>query len=90
MPKSPARAASGGHRKLIAFDDETWMALDVLARDRMSTIQELADEAFADLLKKHHRPVHLRAALKQSATAAPSEPSRSAPARQKPRRARRA
>jgi uncharacterized protein with von Willebrand factor type A (vWA) domain len=33
------------------------------------TFQELADEAFADLLKKHGRPVDLRAALRKSAGA---------------------
>jgi hypothetical protein len=53
-------------RKLIAFDPETSSALKLLASDRMMTLQELADEAFADLLKKHNRPVSLRAALKQS------------------------
>src|SRR5438876_191884 len=41
--------------------------LDVLARDRLASFQELADEAFRDLLRKHHRPVGLRAALKASA-----------------------
>jgi hypothetical protein len=35
----------------------------------MMTFQELADEAFADLLKKHGRPVDLRAALRRSAGA---------------------
>jgi len=65
-----AKPTDGGdRRKLIAFDDETLQALDLLARDRMSTIQELADEAFADLLKKHGRPSDLRAALRQSAAA---------------------
>ena len=39
-------------RKLIAFDAETWHALQLLARDTMKDIQELADEAFADLLRK--------------------------------------
>jgi hypothetical protein len=29
--------------------------------------QELADEAFRDLLRKHDRPVDLKAALRQSA-----------------------
>jgi hypothetical protein len=53
-------------RKLVEFDAETWAALDVLARDRMSSFQELADEAFRDLLSKHHRPVGLRAALRES------------------------
>ena len=39
-------------RKLIEFDDDTFDKLKQLARDRMGTLQELADEAFADLLKK--------------------------------------
>lgn len=56
--------------KRVQIDDETWAALDLLARDRMMSFQELADEAFADLLKKHGRPVDLRAALKKSAGAA--------------------
>ena len=55
--------------KRVQFDDETWAALDVLARDRMATFQELADEAFADLLRKHGRPTDLRSALRQSAGA---------------------
>jgi hypothetical protein len=42
--------------KRIQFDDETWNALDVLAKDRMQDFQELADEAFSDLLRKHGRP----------------------------------
>lgn len=53
--------------KRVNIDDETWVALDLLARDRMATFQELADEAFADLLKKHGRPVDLKAALRRSA-----------------------
>jgi hypothetical protein len=42
-----------GVRRRISFDAGTWFALDKLAKDRMSTIQELAEEAFRDLLKKH-------------------------------------
>jgi hypothetical protein len=53
--------------KRVNIDDETWMALDLLGRDRMATFQELADEALADLLKKHGRPVDLKAALRRSA-----------------------
>jgi predicted DNA-binding ribbon-helix-helix protein len=53
--------------KRVIFDRETWNALDLMARDRMMTLQELADEAFRDLLKKHGRPTDLRSALKQSA-----------------------
>jgi hypothetical protein len=55
--------------KRVQIDDETWAALDLLARDRMMTFQELGDEAFADLLKKHGRPVGLKAALRKSAGA---------------------
>ena len=55
-------------RKLIAFDEDTFDKLRQLARDRMATFQELADEAFADLLKKHGIPVDLRDALRKSAT----------------------
>jgi hypothetical protein len=55
--------------KRVNIDDETWAVLDLLARDRMATFQELADEAFADLLKKHGRPVDLKAALRKSAGA---------------------
>ena len=33
-------------RRRIEFDGETWHALDRLAKDRMQTLQELADEAF--------------------------------------------
>ena len=55
-------------RKLIAFDDDTFDKLKQLARDRMGTIQELADEAFADLLRKHGIPVDLKDALRKSAS----------------------
>jgi hypothetical protein len=52
--------------KRVQFDQETWNALDLLARDSMRDFQELADEAFADLLQKHGRPVDLKTALRQS------------------------
>jgi hypothetical protein len=73
-------------RKLIAFDDDTFDKLKQLARDRMGTIQELADEAFADLLRKHGIPVDLRDALRKS-TSLPRTPGkdygRSSPTRNK-------
>ena len=53
--------------KRVQFDDATWQALDLLARDRMMDFQELADEAFRDLLRKHGRPTDLKSALRQSA-----------------------
>ena len=55
--------------KRIQFDDETWASVDLLARDRMMTFQEVADEAFRDLLKKHGRPTSLKEALRKSAGA---------------------
>ena len=53
--------------KRLQFDDETWQQLDLLAHDQMKDFQELADEAFADLLKKHGRPASLKEALRRSA-----------------------
>ena len=62
-----ARAGEPGERgKRIKFDLETWHALDLLARDSMKSFQELANEAFRDLLRKHGRPVDLKDALKKS------------------------
>jgi len=55
-------------RKLIAFDDDTFEKLKQLGRDRMATVQELADEAFADLMKKHGIPIDLKDALRKSAS----------------------
>jgi non-homologous end joining protein Ku len=66
-PKEPTTL-----RKLIAFDDDTFDKLKQLARDRMATIQELADEAFADLLRKHGIPVDLKDALRKSVSLAKS------------------
>ena len=59
-----ADLTEGSRRKLIAFDAETWHALHLLSRDSLKSVQELAEEAFADLLKKHHRPVTLKQALR--------------------------
>ena len=55
--------------KRVMFDEATWAAVDLYARDSMRTFQELADEAFADLLKKHGRPTDLKDALRRSARA---------------------
>jgi hypothetical protein len=50
----------------MAVDDRgAWRGASGSAR--LMTFQELADEAFADVLKKHGRPVDLRAALRKSA-----------------------
>jgi hypothetical protein len=52
--------------KRVQFDNETWQAIDAVARGKGKSFQQLADEAFKDLLKKHHQPVGLKAALKES------------------------
>ena len=59
-------------RKLISFDPETLQALELLGRDSMKDMQDLADEAFSDLLKKHGRPSSLKEALKQSTRQIPA------------------
>jgi len=71
MPR--AKLPSGAKRKIIEFDAETWQALHSLALDRMNTIQELVEDAVADLLKKHHRPVTLKEALSASAGGQPEK-----------------
>jgi hypothetical protein len=53
--------------KRVQFDDDTWHQLNLLGHDQMKDFQELADEAFRDLLKKHGRPASLKEALRRSA-----------------------
>jgi len=53
-------------RKLIGFHREDERALEQLIEDKFTTLQELMDEAVADLLKKHGRPTVFREALKKS------------------------
>ena len=69
--------------KRVTFDRATWIALDLYSRDSMKSFQELADEAFADLLAKHGRPTDLKDALRRStrAISANDNPRRSRPGR---------
>jgi hypothetical protein len=53
--------------KRVQFDEGTWRQLDLLGHDQMKEFQELADEAFGDLLKKYGRPTDLKDALRKSA-----------------------
>jgi hypothetical protein len=76
-PPRPVREAAmvedaKGPRKLIEFDASTLQALELLGRDSMRDLQELADEAFRDLLKKHGRPYGLKEALRQSTRQMPA------------------
>lgn len=70
--------------KRVQFDLETWQALDVLARGRMMTFQELADEAFRDLLMKHGRPMDVRDAFRKSARAVGEGSKTAKPKKRKP------
>ncbi len=79
--------------KRINLDDETFRALDLLGRDQMKDFQELADEAFRDLLRKYDRPLDLKEALRKSAavsaTVHPLPPAKTAGRRGKSAKARR-
>ena len=52
--------------KRVQFNDETWEAIEAVMRHSGSSFQDLTNEAFADLLKKHKQPVGLMAPLKKS------------------------
>jgi hypothetical protein len=71
-------------RRRIAFRSATWHALACLALESGRDVHQLAEEAFADLLKKHRRPATLREALRESVRMLPANDHRP-PA---PRRAR--
>lgn len=56
--------------KRLQFDRETWNAIDLMARDQMKSVEEITEEAFRDLLKKHGRSADFREQLKLSVRAA--------------------
>jgi hypothetical protein len=62
----------GSVRRRVEFDAETWHVLHKLSLDSMKSLQDLADEAFRDLLKKHRRPTTLKEMLRESARAHPA------------------
>jgi hypothetical protein len=53
-------------RKMIHIATASRDALETLAADSGKTFQDLIDEAIADLLKKHKRPVTLKEMLRDS------------------------
>jgi non-homologous end joining protein Ku len=84
LDRSSVTSITARMRKLIAFDDDTADKLTQLGRDRMATWQELADEAFADLMKKHGIPIDLQDALRKSARKSNAKPAaKSRPARKR-------
>ena len=70
-------------RRRIEFNAETWHGLHKLSLDSMKSLQDLADEAFRDLLKKHRRPFTLKEMLRESAGAQPANDDVQRPARKK-------
>jgi hypothetical protein len=53
-------------RKMVHISMASLDAMQSLASDTGRTFQELIDEAVADLLKKHKRPVTVREMFSQS------------------------
>jgi hypothetical protein len=64
---SPMKKMPG---KRVQFDEETCETIEAVVRDSGSSFQELTDEAFANLLKKHKQPdsAFCRAIVRLSAT----------------------
>jgi hypothetical protein len=61
--------------KRVEFDDETWAVINLLRQERRRSFQQLANEAFADLLETYQRPVDLKSQLRESlATEADKSP----------------
>jgi hypothetical protein len=81
MPERPP----GSVRRRIEFDAASWQALHRLSLDSMKSVQELAEEAFRDLLKKHRRPTTLKQMLRDSVRMQPANDP-PLPRRRSPRR----
>jgi hypothetical protein len=67
-----AERPPGSVRRRIEFDAETWHALHQLSLDSMKSVQDLAEEAFRDLLKKYRRPTTLKEMLRDSVRMQPA------------------
>jgi hypothetical protein len=52
--------------KRVQFDEETWAVVNLLRQERRRSFQQLADEAFTDLLAKHAHPVNVKSQLRAS------------------------
>ena len=74
-PRKTSRKRADLVGKRLQFDRETWNAIDVMARDQMKSIEEITEEAFADLLRKHGRSADFREQLRLSVRAAKSKTS---------------
>ena len=65
--------------KRVQFDDETYAAIDMLRRERRRSFQQLAVEAFADLLAKYGHPSDLKSQLRESSGLPPVKKPRRKP-----------
>ncbi len=70
--------------KRILLDGVVLDAVNLLGHDLHKDLQELADEAFRDLLKKHRRPVGLQEALRESLRKLPANDRRRTAISRKP------
>ena len=61
-------------RKMVNIDTAALKALEVLAADRKVSLQDLVEEAIADLLKKHRRPVTTKEMFAQSLKSSRGKP----------------
>jgi hypothetical protein len=52
--------------KRVQFDQATMQAIEAVMTREGLRFEQLADEAFKDVLKKHHQPVGLMASLRES------------------------
>ncbi len=52
--------------KRVQFDDETWAVVNLLRQERRRSFQQLANEAFVDLLAKHSHPIDVKNQLRVS------------------------
>ena len=59
--------------KRVQFDDETWAVVNLLRQERRRSFQQLADEAFRDLLEKHDHPLKLKDQLRDSVDESPAK-----------------
>jgi hypothetical protein len=61
-------------RKMVHIDTAVLEALERLAADRKLGLQDLLDEALADLLKKHRRPLTTKEMFARSLNAVRRKP----------------
>lgn len=59
-------------RKVFRLDARVLQALAFYARDAKASLDDVADEAFRDLLRKHKRPLTLKGALQESTRELPA------------------